>query len=42
MQSGLASFMITAKALNKSRIARKGNVILACAVGETSPTPLGP
>jgi acetylornithine deacetylase/succinyl-diaminopimelate desuccinylase-like protein len=42
MKGGLASFMIAGKALNKSSIKLKGDVILACVVGEISRSPIGP
>lgn len=42
MKGGLASFMIAGKALKQSGIALKGDVILACVVGEISRTPIGP
>ena len=42
MKSGLAAFMIAGKALKKSGIVLKGDVILAAVVGEISRTPIGP
>jgi acetylornithine deacetylase/succinyl-diaminopimelate desuccinylase-like protein len=42
MKSGLAAFMIAGKALKKSGVALKGDVILAAVVGEISRTPIGP
>jgi acetylornithine deacetylase/succinyl-diaminopimelate desuccinylase-like protein len=42
MKAGLASFMIAGKALKKSGLALKGDVILAAVVGEISRTPVGP
>jgi acetylornithine deacetylase/succinyl-diaminopimelate desuccinylase-like protein len=42
MKSGLAAFMIAGKALKKSGVRPKGDVILACVVGEISRTPIGP
>ncbi len=42
MKGGLASFMMAGKALKKSGIKLKGDVILACVVGEISRTPIGP
>jgi len=42
MKGGLASFMMAGKALKKSGIKLKGDVILAAVVGEISRTPIGP
>ncbi len=42
MKGGLASFMVAGKALKKSGIRLKGDVILACVVGEISRSPIGP
>jgi len=42
MKAGLASFMIAGKALKKSGLSLKGDVILAAVVGEISRTPIGP
>ncbi len=42
MKAGLASFMIAGKALKKSGLSLKGDVILAAVVGEISRTPVGP
>jgi acetylornithine deacetylase/succinyl-diaminopimelate desuccinylase-like protein len=42
MKGGIAAFMIAGKALKKSAIALKGDVILAAVVGEISRTPIGP
>jgi acetylornithine deacetylase/succinyl-diaminopimelate desuccinylase-like protein len=42
MKGGLASFMIAGKALKKSGIKLKGDVIFAAVVGEISRTPIGP
>jgi len=42
MKGGVAAFMIAAKALKKSGIKLKGDVILAAVVGEISRTPIGP
>ncbi len=42
MKGGVASFMIAGKALKKSGIALKGDLILAAVVGEISRTPIGP
>jgi len=42
MKGGLASFMVAGKALKKSGIKLKGDVILACVVGEISRSPIGP
>jgi len=42
MKGGLASFMVAGKALKKSGITLKGDVILACVVGEISRSPIGP
>jgi len=42
MKAGLASFMIAGKALKKSGLQLKGDVILAAVVGEISRTPVGP
>jgi len=41
MKAGLASFMVAGKALKKSGIKLKGDVILAAVVGEISRTPIG-
>ncbi len=41
MKGGLASFMVAGKALKKSGIKLKGDVILAAVVGEISRTPIG-
>ena len=42
MKGGLASFMMAGKALKKSGVKLKGDVILAAVVGEISRTPIGP
>src|SRR5919112_2654585 len=42
MKGGVASFMMAGKALKKSGIKLKGDVILAAVVGEISRTPVGP
>jgi acetylornithine deacetylase/succinyl-diaminopimelate desuccinylase-like protein len=42
MKAGLASFMIAGRALKKSGLSLKGDVILAAVVGEISRTPVGP
>jgi acetylornithine deacetylase/succinyl-diaminopimelate desuccinylase-like protein len=42
MKGGLASFMVAGKALKKSGIQLRGDVILACVVGEISRSPIGP
>jgi acetylornithine deacetylase/succinyl-diaminopimelate desuccinylase-like protein len=42
MKGGLASFMIAGKALKKSGIRLKGDVLFAGVVGEISRTPIGP
>jgi acetylornithine deacetylase/succinyl-diaminopimelate desuccinylase-like protein len=42
MKGGLAAFLIAGKALRKSGIPLKGDVILAAVVGEISRTPIGP
>jgi acetylornithine deacetylase/succinyl-diaminopimelate desuccinylase-like protein len=42
MKGGLASFMMAGKALKKSGIKLRGDVILAAVVGEISRTPIGP
>ena len=42
MKGGLASFMVAGKALKKSGVKLKGDVILACVVGEISRSPIGP
>jgi len=42
MKGGLAAFMIAGKALHKSGVKLKGDVILAAVVGEISRTPIGP
>jgi acetylornithine deacetylase/succinyl-diaminopimelate desuccinylase-like protein len=41
MKGGVAAFMIAGKALKKSGISLKGDVILAAVVGEISRTPVG-
>jgi acetylornithine deacetylase/succinyl-diaminopimelate desuccinylase-like protein len=41
MKAGLASFMVAGKALKKSGIKLKGDVILTAVVGEISRTPVG-
>ena len=42
MKGGVASFMIAGKALERSGVKRKGDVILAAVVGEISRSPIGP
>jgi acetylornithine deacetylase/succinyl-diaminopimelate desuccinylase-like protein len=42
MKGGVAAFMIAGKAIKKSGIKLKGDVILAAVVGEISRTPIGP
>src|ERR671922_948461 len=42
MKGGVAAFMIAGKALRKSGIKLKGDVVLAAVVGEISRTPIGP
>lgn len=42
MKGGVAAFMIAGKALKKSGIKLKGDVVLAAVVGEISRTPIGP
>lgn len=42
MKGGLASFMVAGKALKNSGVKLKGDVILACVVGEISRSPIGP
>jgi acetylornithine deacetylase/succinyl-diaminopimelate desuccinylase-like protein len=42
MKGGVAAFMIAGKALKKSGIKLRGDVILAAVVGEISRTPIGP
>src|SRR3990172_114214 len=42
MKGGVAAFMIAGKALKKSGIKLKGDVVLAAVVGEISRTPVGP
>jgi acetylornithine deacetylase/succinyl-diaminopimelate desuccinylase-like protein len=42
MKGGVASFMMAGKALAKSGVKLKGDVILAAVVGEISRTPVGP
>ncbi len=42
MKGGVAAFMIAGKALTKSGIKLKGDVVLAAVVGEISRTPIGP
>ena len=42
MKGGVAAFMIAGKALAKSGIQLKGDVVLAAVVGEISRTPIGP
>jgi acetylornithine deacetylase/succinyl-diaminopimelate desuccinylase-like protein len=42
MKGGVAAFMIAGKALKKSGVRLKGDVILAAVVGEISRTPVGP
>jgi acetylornithine deacetylase/succinyl-diaminopimelate desuccinylase-like protein len=42
MKGGVAAFMMAGKALRKSGIKLKGDVILAAVAGEISRTPIGP
>jgi acetylornithine deacetylase/succinyl-diaminopimelate desuccinylase-like protein len=42
MKGGVAAFMIAAKALKKSGVRLKGDVIFAAVVGEISRSPIGP
>lgn len=42
MKGGLAAFMIAGKALKKSGVKLKGDVVLAAVVGEISRSPIGP
>ncbi len=42
MKGGVAAFMMAGKALRKSEIKLKGDVIFAAVVGEISRTPIGP
>jgi len=42
MKGGVAAFMIAGKALKRSGVRLKGDVILAAVVGEISRTPIGP
>jgi acetylornithine deacetylase/succinyl-diaminopimelate desuccinylase-like protein len=42
MKGGVAAFMMAGKALRKSSVKLKGDVILAAVVGEISRTPIGP
>src|SRR6476660_2016182 len=42
MKSGLAAFMVAAKAIKESGISLKGDLILAAVAGEISRTPIGP
>lgn len=42
MKGGIASFMMAAKALKKSGVKLKGDVLFAAVVGEISRTPIGP
>ena len=42
MKGGVAAFMMAAKALKKSAVKLKGDVIFAAVVGEISRTPIGP
>lgn len=42
MKGGVAAFMMAGKALKKSGVKLKGDVILATVVGEISRTPIGP
>jgi acetylornithine deacetylase/succinyl-diaminopimelate desuccinylase-like protein len=42
MKGGVAAFMMAGKALTKSGVRLKGDVILAAVVGEISRTPVGP
>lgn len=41
MKGGLAAFMVAGKALKSSGVKLKGDVILACVVGEISRSPIG-
>ena len=42
MKGGVAAFMVAGKALRKSGIGLRGDVVLAAVVGEISRTPIGP
>ena len=42
MKGGIAAFMMAGKALKKSAILLKGDLVLAAVVGEISRTPVGP
>ncbi|HEU4340081.1 MAG TPA: M20/M25/M40 family metallo-hydrolase [Candidatus Binatia bacterium] len=42
MKGGIAAFMMAGKALKKSGVKLKGDVVLAAVVGEISRTPIGP
>ena len=42
MKGGIAAFMMAGKALKKSAVGLKGDVVLAAVVGEISRTPIGP
>jgi len=42
MKGGVAAFMMAGKAIHKSGVKLKGDVILAAVVGEISRTPVGP
>jgi acetylornithine deacetylase/succinyl-diaminopimelate desuccinylase-like protein len=42
MKSGLAAFMVAGKAIQKSGVGLKGDLILAAVAGEISRTPIGP
>jgi acetylornithine deacetylase/succinyl-diaminopimelate desuccinylase-like protein len=42
MKGGVAAFMMAGKALKKSGVKLKGDVVLAAVVGEISRTPIGP
>src|SRR5437667_2938806 len=42
MKGGAAAFMMAGKALKKSDMKLKGNIVLAAVVGEISRTPIGP
>src|SRR5204863_4589267 len=42
MKGGVAAFMMAGKAVKKSGVKLKGDVILAAVVGEISRTPIGP
>jgi acetylornithine deacetylase/succinyl-diaminopimelate desuccinylase-like protein len=42
MKGGVAAFMMAGKALRKSGVQLKGDVVLAAVVGEISRTPIGP